>query len=55
MDLTKLSKTELLQKCKELEIIKCKSKNKKELIILINNKNIQENIQENIKETDKKK
>ena len=36
MDLTKLSKTELLVKCEELEIIKCKSKNKSELIVLIN-------------------
>jgi len=28
MDLTKLSKAELLAKCEELEITKCKSKNK---------------------------
>jgi adenine-specific DNA methylase len=36
MDLTKLSKTELLEKCEELGIKKCKSKNKGELISLIN-------------------
>lgn len=38
MDLTKLSKTELLEKCEELGIKKCKSKNKGELIELINQK-----------------
>ena len=36
MDLTKLSKTELLKKCEELRITKYKSKNKCELIELIN-------------------
>lgn len=36
MDLTKLSKTELLMKCEEYGIKKCKSKNKEELINLIN-------------------
>jgi len=36
MDLTKLSKTELLAKCEELGITKCKSKNKSKLIDLIN-------------------
>jgi DNA adenine methylase len=36
MDLTKLTKTELLEKCEELGIKKCKSKNKCELIDLIN-------------------
>ena len=36
MDLTKLSKTELLAKCEELGITKYKSKNKGELIDLIN-------------------
>jgi DNA adenine methylase len=36
MDLTKLSKTELLAKCEEVGITKCKSKNKGELIDLIN-------------------
>jgi tRNA1(Val) A37 N6-methylase TrmN6 len=35
MDLTKLSKTELLLKCQELGIRKCKTKNKKEIIELI--------------------
>lgn len=35
MDLTKLSKQELLVKCEEYGIIKCKSKNKRELIDLI--------------------
>ena len=38
MELTKLSKTELLEKCEELGIKKCKSKNKGELIDLINTK-----------------
>ena len=38
MVLTKLSKTELLVKCEELGITKCKSKNKGELIELINKK-----------------
>ena len=36
MHLEKLSKTELLKKCEELGIQKCKSKNKCELISLIN-------------------
>jgi hypothetical protein len=36
MDLTNLSKLELLKKCQELGYIKCKSKNKDELIDLIN-------------------
>ncbi len=36
MELTKLSKTELLEKCEELGIKKCKSKNKCELIEIIN-------------------
>jgi len=38
MELTKLSKIELLEKCEEKGIKKCKSKNKKELINLIQNK-----------------
>ena len=38
MDLTKLSKTELLEKCEGLGIKKCKSKNKEELINLLQNK-----------------
>jgi DNA (cytosine-5)-methyltransferase 1 len=37
MDLTKLSKNELLKMCEEQEIKKCKSKNKKDLINLIKN------------------
>jgi site-specific DNA-methyltransferase (adenine-specific) len=37
MDTSKMSKTELLEKCKELGITKCKSKNKEELIELITN------------------
>jgi DNA adenine methylase len=40
MDLNKLSKIQLLEKCKEIGITKCKTKNKTELIKLINNKNI---------------
>ena len=36
MDLTKFSKTELLEKCSELGITKCKSKTKIQLILLIN-------------------
>ena len=35
MDLTKLSKTELLARCEELGIAKCKSKNKNKLIEII--------------------
>jgi DNA (cytosine-5)-methyltransferase 1 len=38
MDLTKLSKNELLVKCEELGITKCKSKNKTDLLKLINGK-----------------
>jgi site-specific DNA-methyltransferase (adenine-specific)/adenine-specific DNA-methyltransferase len=38
MDLTKLSKIQLLEKCEELGIQKCKSKNKNKIIELINNK-----------------
>lgn len=41
MDLTKLSKTELLEKCEELGIKKCKSKNKGELIALLENKPVE--------------
>jgi site-specific DNA-methyltransferase (adenine-specific) len=36
-DITKLSKSELLEKCKEIGITKCKSKSKSELIILLEN------------------
>jgi len=38
MDISKMSKLELLEKCKELGITKCSSKNKGELIDLINSK-----------------
>jgi hypothetical protein len=38
MNLNKLSKPELLEKCKELGVTKCKSKSKGELIALINGK-----------------
>lgn len=38
MELNKLSKSELLLKCEELGITKCKSKNKTELVELITNK-----------------
>lgn len=37
MDLSKLTKTKLLERCEELGITKCKSKNKDKLIELINN------------------
>ena len=40
IDLTKFSKIELLKKCEELGIKKCKSKNKDKLIELINEKQI---------------
>ena len=36
LDLTKLTKSQLLTKCEELGILKCKSKNKEQLIELIN-------------------
>jgi hypothetical protein len=52
MELTNLSKIKLLAKCKELEIVKCKSKNKCELIDLINNKmNPKKELTGNINET----
>ena len=35
MDISKMSKIELLEKCKELGITKCSSKNKTQLIELI--------------------
>jgi site-specific DNA-methyltransferase (adenine-specific) len=38
IELSKLSKTELIKKCEELGITKCKSKNKTELLTLISNK-----------------
>jgi hypothetical protein len=43
MDLSKLSKSDLLTKCEELSITKCKTKNKNELIELIKNKNKNKN------------
>ena len=43
MELTKLSKKELLEKCEELGITKCKSKNKDKLIELINNYTTEKN------------
>ena len=39
MDISKMSKKELLEKCKELDIRRCSSKNKSQLIELINIKN----------------
>lgn len=51
MDLTTFSKSELIKKCEELGIVKCKSKNKEGLIELINkiieknNTNIKQNEQ----------
>ena len=39
MDILKMNKLELLEKCKELGITKCSSKNKSQLIELINTKN----------------
>jgi DNA-cytosine methyltransferase len=39
MDISKMSKLELLEKCKELGITTCSSKNKSQLIELINGKN----------------
>ena len=43
MDIQNMSKSDLLLKCNELGIAKCKSKNKKELIELINLKNETQN------------
>ena len=37
-EISKLSKTELIKKCEELGINKCKSKNKTEILTLITNK-----------------
>lgn len=41
MNLTKLSKNELLEKCKDFGFTKCKSKNKSELLDLLNKANIE--------------
>jgi hypothetical protein len=46
MNLTSLSKLDLLSKCKELGFSKCKSKNKNELIELINSKKQEQIIEE---------
>jgi site-specific DNA-methyltransferase (adenine-specific) len=47
MDISKMSKLELLEKCKELGIKKCSSKNKSQLIELINlNHKISNNVEE---------
>jgi hypothetical protein len=46
MNLTSLSKLDLLSKCKELGFSKCKSKNKNELIVLINSKKQEHIIEE---------
>ena len=43
MNLTKLTKPELLAKCEENGIKKCKSKNKEELINLLENKPVEKN------------
>jgi len=53
MDLHKLTKKELLNKCEELGIQKCKSKNKSELLSLIQNKTIKN--EKNIENIDNKK
>lgn len=52
MDLTKLSKTELLVKCEEFGIKKYKSKNKEELINLLQNKPVEKKKVELIIEED---
>jgi DNA (cytosine-5)-methyltransferase 1 len=46
MDISKMSKIELLQKCKELGITKCSSKNKQQLIELINSSSKTNNTEE---------
>ena len=48
MELLNLSKKELLDECDKLGIIKCKSKNKDEIIKLINSKNNKSSIINNI-------
>ena len=54
MDLSKLSKQDLLVECEKLDIVKCKSKNKSELIKLINNKlNSNTKIENSITKIDK--
>ena len=39
MDLNKMTKTKLLEMCKNLGIVKCSSKNKKQLIEMLGTKN----------------
>ena len=54
MNLSQLSKTELLEKCKELEISKYKSKTKNEFISIIQNKETSmESVKEKKKQTDR--
>ena len=51
IDLTKLSKSALVLKCEELGFIKCKSKNKDELLILLkNNLNQYKNIETTVED-----
>ena len=52
MDISKISKTELLEKCKELGITKCNSKNKTELCKLIEQHQNSEQTQEPSPETE---
>ena len=47
LDFSKMSKLELLEKCKELGITKCNSKNKSQLLELINSKQIKSELEEN--------
>ena len=49
MDILKMSKTDLLEKCKELGITKCSSKNKPQLIEQITSKNKLQNVIEEYK------
>lgn len=61
MELTKMSKTELLVRCVELGITKCKSKNKEELIKLICSKNViikmktEANVETNVEKAEESK
>ena len=48
MDFSKLSKTDLLTKCQDLGITKCKSKNKSELIEIIGKKMLLQNVVQNV-------
>ena len=53
MDISKMSKLELLKKCKELGITRCSSKNKGEIIDLINSKTLTKKKVETIIEDDR--